>query len=184
MTHAIRIGAGAGYAGDRIEPAEELASIPDLDYLVFECIGERTLALAQQARTADGDAGYNPRLEERMERLLPPCQDNDVTIVSNMGAANPEAAAERTVAIARDLALDVRVVAVLGSDVRDRLDDFEGPTLEDTEVAGYRDRVVSANAYLGVEGIRDALDCGADVVLTDRVSDVSLFLAPMIYEFD
>ena len=184
MTHAIKVGAGAGYAGDRIEPAEELASIPDLDYLVFECIGERTLALAQQARTADGDAGYNPRLEERMERLLPLCKDNDVTIVSNMGAANPEAAAERTVAIARDLALDVRVAAVSGSDVRDRLDDFEGPTLEGTAVAGYRDRVVSANAYLGVEGIRDALDGGADVVLTDRVSDVSLFLAPMIYEFD
>lgn len=184
VTRCLKIGAGAGYGGDRIEPAEELAAVPDLDFLVFECLAERTLALAQRARLEDGSAGYNPLLEARMERVLEPCRENGITVISNMGAANPRAAAERTADVARDLGLDVRVAAVFGSDVREELDDLDGSTVEGTAVEGYRDRVVSANAYLGVEGILDALDGDADVVLTDRVSDVSLFLAPMLHEFD
>ena len=69
----IRIGSGAGYSGDRIEPAVELAEKGDIHYLVFECLGERTVALAQQARMKNPDSGYDPLLEERIRAVLPVC---------------------------------------------------------------------------------------------------------------
>src|SRR4051794_41328708 len=87
----IRIGSGAGYSGDRIEPAVELAEKGDIQYLVFECLGERTVALAQQERMKNPDGGYDPLLEERMRAVLPTCAANGIRIVTNMGAANPAA---------------------------------------------------------------------------------------------
>ncbi len=114
----IRVGSGAGYSGDRIEPAVELAEKGGLDYLVFECLAERTIALAQQVRMKDPDAGYDPLLAARMRAVLPICARNKVKIVTNMGAANPAAAAEATRAIARKLGLKgLKVAAVTGDDV-------------------------------------------------------------------
>ena len=89
----IRIGSGAGYSGDRIEPAVELAEKGEIQYLVFECLGERTVALAQQARMKNPESGYDPLLEERMRAVLPLCAAKNIKIVTNMGAANPAAAA-------------------------------------------------------------------------------------------
>ena len=77
----VRLGAGAGYSGDRIEPAVELAERGGLDYLVFECLGERTVALAQQARRRDPSAGYDPLLAARMRAVLPACRANGIRIV-------------------------------------------------------------------------------------------------------
>lgn len=179
----IRIGTGAGFQGDRIEPAMDLAERGELDYLVFECLGERTIALAQQARIADPSGGYDPNLERRMRAILPICARNGTRIVSNMGAANPLAAAERTIAIARDLGLTgFKVAAVTGDDVtgiigRSVLDETRAPAAE------LGDRLVSANAYIGVKGLIDALSAGADVVICGRASDPTLFLAPLMHEF-
>lgn len=118
----IRIGAGAGFQGDRIEPAVDLAERGALDYLVFECLGERTIALAQQARMADPSGGYDPLLERRMRAVLPACVGNGTKIVTNMGAANPVAAARKTRAVARELGLaGLKVAAVTGDDVLDRI---------------------------------------------------------------
>ena len=181
----VRIGAGAGYSGDRIEPAVELAVHGQLDYLVFECLAERTIALAQQARRKDPALGYDPLLDARMHAVLPVAADKRVRIVSNMGAANPRAAARRTAQIARSLGLaGLKVAAVEGDDVLDVV--LRGAfRFEESgdEVAAYRDRIVSANAYLGAAPIVDALAAGADVVLTGRVADPSLFAAPLIHAF-
>src|SRR5205807_9981621 len=92
----IRIGSGAGYSGDRIEPAIELAEKGGIDYLVFECLGERTIALAQQARMKDPRGGYDPLLAARMRAVLPICHAKKIRIVTNMVAAYPVAAAEAT----------------------------------------------------------------------------------------
>lgn len=185
MKDSLRIGAGAGYAGDRIRPAERLATDGGLDYLVFECLAERTIANAQLRKLDDPDLGYSPRLAERMEAVLPPCQTNGTRIVSNMGAANPTAARERTLEIASDLGLsDLTVACVTGSDVREQFDQFDDETFGDEPTAQYEEACVSANAYMGVEGIVEALSKGADVVLTGRVADPSLFLAPMLHAFD
>lgn len=180
----IRLGAGAGYAGDRIDPAVELATTPSLDYLLFECLAERTIALAQRDLEQHPDRGFNPLLEERMRRVLPACVTNDITIITNMGAANPAAAAARTHEIAADLEIDVTVAAVTGCDVLEQFDAFADETLDGEPVADYLADAVSASAYLGVGGIVNALDREADVVITGRVADTSLFLAPAIHEFE
>jgi len=181
----VRIGAGAGYSGDRIEPAVELAAHGALDYLVFECLAERTIAIAQQARRKDPQLGYDPLLAARMEAVLPAALRNGVRIISNMGAANPVAAAQKTAEIARRLGFEhVRIAAVTGDDVVDIVRTSELRFEETGEcVADYADRILSANAYLGASAIVDALAAGAQIVLTGRVADPSLFAAPLIHEF-
>lgn len=181
----LRIGSGAGYSGDRIEPAVELAEQGDLDYLVFECLAERTIALAQQVRITDPAGGYDPLLSERMRRVLPFVGDKTgrrLRVITNMGAANPVSAALEVRRIARELGLELKVVAVVGDDVLDVLHaDFR---LDNGQTVGsLGERLISANAYLGVEGILEALHADADVVITGRVADPSLFLAPQMFEF-
>ncbi len=182
---SIRIGAGAGYSGDRIEPAVELAEKGNIQYLVFECLAERTIALAQQARRADPQAGFDPLLAARMEACLPACREKGVRIVTNMGAANPLAGAGKIRDIARKMGLRGLKVAVLtGDDVLDlvREGDF---VIEETgeAVSSLGERLISANAYLGAGGVVEALDKGADVVITGRVADPALFAAPAIHAF-
>lgn len=181
----IRIGSGAGYSGDRIEPALELAEKGDLQYLVFECLGERTVALAQQARMKDPDSGYDPLLEERMRMVLPVCVSKGIKIVSNMGAANPQAAARKTAEIAQSLGLSsLKIAAVVGDDVLDACKDGDLPIMEfDGTIRQLGNRLLSANAYLGAEPMAQALNEGADIVITGRASDPALFLAPMIHAF-
>jgi hypothetical protein len=175
----VRIGGGAGYSGDRIEPAVELAEKGDLQYLVFECLAERTIAIAQQARAADPDAGFDPRLEERMEAVLPEAHRRGVTIITNMGAANPAAAGARVRAIAARAGLASLTIAVVtGDDVRDVVTDGTFTAGETGETLT-RDNVVSANAYLGADAIVEALRRRADVIVTGRIADPSLFLAPI-----
>jgi len=180
----VRIGAGAGYSGDRIDPAVELAEKGALDYLVFECLAERTIALAQKARLRDPAAGYDPLLEERMEAVLALCAQRGIRIVSNMGAANPMAAAEKTLDIARRMGLrGVRIAAVTGDDVIESLRSgmVTAQALEGALPPAAR--WLSANAYMGMTPIVDALAAGANVILTGRVADPALFLAPLVHEF-
>ena len=182
---AIRIGAGAGYSGDRIEPALELALHGRLDYLVFECLAERTIALAQGERRRDPAAGFDPLLRERMRAVLPACRAGGVRIITNMGAANPLAAARATAAIARELGLPaLRIAAVTGDDLTEAV---RGTDLALTDrpgtVADIRGQIISANAYLGAGPIAGALAGGADIVITGRVGDPAMFLAPLVHAF-
>lgn len=182
--NTIRIGCGAGYSGDRIEPAVELAEKGWLNYLVFECLAERTIALAQKARLADPNAGFDPLLEERMEAVLPVCAANRTRIITNMGAANPLAAAARTRDIARRMGLKgLKIAAITGDDVLAPMRDGQIP-IESLE-GGLPDPQtwVSANAYLGVAPLLDALHAAANILITGRVADPALFLAPLIHEF-
>jgi hypothetical protein len=180
----VRIGCGAGYSGDRIEPAVELAEKGRLHYLGFECLAERTIALAQAAKRQDPSAGSDPLLIDRMEAVLPPCVRQGVRIITNMGAANPVAAARAVATVARRLGLaGLRVAAVAGDDVLDRLRATDGKLLERPgTVASLGDNLISANAYLGIEPILAALRGGADVVITGRVGDPALFLGPLVHE--
>ncbi|MGU9820452.1 acyclic terpene utilization AtuA family protein [Pseudomonas sp. LF090] len=183
----LRIGSGAGYSGDRIEPAVELASRGDLDYLVFECLAERTIALAQQVRISDPQGGYDPLLSERMRRVLPFVGRRDgqrrLRVITNMGAANPVSAAVEVRRIADELGLHLNVVAAVGDDVLQVLQ--PELMLDNGQTLGsLGERLISANAYLGVDAILEALHADADVVITGRVADPALFLAPQMFEFD
>ena len=181
----LRIGAGAGYAGDRIAPALELAEKGELDYLVFECLAERTIALAQLEKSRDARLGFDSLLRERMEAVLLPCHRQGVKIITNMGAANPQAAAEEIMAVARELGLDrLKVAVVLGDDVLGLLQGQDLNLMETGQpMSSLGASVISANAYLGAEAIVQALQAGADVVITGRVADPALFLAPLVHEF-
>ncbi|MBV8113455.1 MAG: DUF1446 domain-containing protein [Silvibacterium sp.] len=180
----VRLGSGAGYSGDRIDPAVELARAGNLGYLVFECLAERTIAIAQQNKRTGASEGYDPLLLERMQAVLPDCVRNGVKIISNMGAANPVAAAKKTQETARALGLTgLRIAAITGDDVLSHMTgDYTFMETGDP-VSSVADRIVSANAYLGAGPIVEALAGGADVVLTGRAADPSLFLAPLIHEF-
>jgi hypothetical protein len=181
----IRIGSGSGYSGDRIEPAIELAEKGGIQYLVFECLGERTVALAQQARMKDPNGGFDLLLEERIRAVLPPCAIRGIRIVTNMGAANPWAAARKTAQIAKSLGLPrLKVAAVVGDDVLNACKDHDLSLMEiEGTIKDLGTRLISANAYLGVDPIVSALKDGADVVITGRAADPALFLAPMIEVF-
>ena len=179
----VRIGGGAGFSADRLDPAVDLAERGALDALVFECVGERTLAFGHRDRMKDPAAGYNPWLERRLRAVLPACARNGTTIVTNMGVANPQAAAARAVQVARDLGLaGLKVAAVTGDDVTHLIREdtrlWEGGT-----VAGTGRTLVGANAYLGADAILPALEAGADVVITGRVADPSMFLALLRHRF-
>ena len=140
--------------------------------------------LAQLAKGRDPEAGYDPLLAARMRAVLPACRRNGVRIVTNMGAANPLAAARKVAEVARELGLaGLKVAAVLGDDVLDALRGGDQPLDEGGTVAALGNRLVSANAYLGAGPIAEALEGGADVVVTGRAADPAMFLAPLVHEF-
>ncbi len=178
----VRIGSGAGFAGDRIEPAVDLVRGGDLDDLVLECLAERTIALAQSRRRADPAAGFDLYAEDRFRALLPETLPRGVRILTNLGAANAPAAGRLAVRVAEESGLSCRVAVVTGDDVLDLIDQ-EAPALEDGKPLASHGQIVSANAYLGADSLIPGLDAGADVVITGRVADPSLFVAALAHRF-
>lgn len=174
-TTATRIGCGAGFAGDRFEPALDLLERGNLDYLVLECLAERTIAAGTLRRRTDPQGGYDPFLERRLAPLLPVAAARGVKLVTNLGAADPTAGGEAAARLARRLGLDLAIAVVTGDDVSASLD-IDRPALEDGLPLGDHGRLVSAHAYLGADAVKTALDAGADLVITGRVADPSLFV--------
>ncbi len=181
----LRLGCGAGFSSDRLGPAMDLAEKGKLDWLVFETIGERTLAFGHRDRKLDPRRGYNPQLAARMRGVLKASQANGTRIMTNMGVANVPAAAQVVVEVARELGLKgLKVAAVLGDEVTDLL----GP---DTTLFDNHDKridevglpLAGANVYLGIDAILPAIETGADVIITGRVADPSLFLSPIVHKY-
>jgi hypothetical protein len=183
-TRPLRLGTGAGFSADRLDPAVDLVAKGRLDAIVFECIGERTLAFGRRDRMADPEAGYNPLLERRLRAVLPLCRAHGTRLITNMGVAHPRAAATKAAQAARDLGLHgLRIAALEGDDVGALIGaDTPLPDLGATVGAVGRP-LVGANAYLGADAILPALEAGADVIITGRVADPSLFLAPLRHAF-
>jgi hypothetical protein len=182
MKEFVRIGCGAGFSGDRLEPATVLIERGKLDYLVLECLAERTISLAQKRKAADPTKGYDPLLERRIELLLPLLKQHGVKLLTNMGAANPVAAADSVIAIAKRLGITVKVAAVTGDDVLHTITGEE-PAMETGKPLKHTGELLSANAYLGADAILPALQSGADIIITGRVADPSLVVAPLVHEY-
>ena len=182
MSRTVRIGSGAGFSGDRLDAAVVLAERGDLDWLGLECLAERTIALAQLRRRRDPATGFDPGLERRMRALLPIMARQRFRMITNMGAANPLAAGETIVRVARELGVAVRVAVLTGDDVLAQLD-LGMPALETGRPLHTHGAIVSANAYLGIDALLPTLATAADVVITGRVADPSLFVAPLAHAF-
>lgn len=181
MKEKIRIGCGAGFSGDRLEPACLLVEHGEIDYLVLECLAERTIALAQKRKKQDPTKGYDLLLERRMKALLPLLKEKGVRLITNMGAANPLGGAKRIIELAQASSIQIKVAVVSGDDVLDQITVNE-KALETDKPLKESGEIVSANAYLGADAIIEALKTDADIIITGRVADPSLFVAPIMYE--
>lgn len=181
----IRLGAGAGFAGDRLDPAVDLATRGALDVLVFEILAERTIALAQRRKRSASGPGFDERLTERMAAVLPATMRQRTLVITNGGAADPRGGGLAIRETARRLDLpECRVVVVTGDDLTGRLDLQACTVLETGEpLANYRERIVSANAYLGITPLLAALAHEPNVIVAGRTTDVALFLAPLVHAF-
>jgi hypothetical protein len=180
----FRIGTGAGFSADRLDPAVDLAKRGELDVMVLECLGERTVAFAHRDRMADPRRGYNTLLECRMRALLPVCHAAGTVIITNMGAANPRAAAERTRDVARELGISgLKIACIEGDDVSGVVRPNQPFMDESGTLADIGRPAVGMNAYLGADAIIPALEAGADVVMGGRLADPSMFLAPLMRHY-
>lgn len=180
----VRLGAGAGFAGDRIDPAVDLARRGGLDFLIFECLGERTVAAAHARRLSDPSTGYDPLLAARLRAVLPHTHRGGTRVVTNSGAANPEVAGELAARVAAELGVPSRIAVVGGDDVLDivrRVDPVVWET--DAPLSACPEELISANAYLGAAPVVEALEQGADVIVTGRLADPALFLGPLVHTY-
>lgn len=179
MTKTIHIGCGAGFANDRpdaaLRLAEDLAQRPGQRYLMLELLAERTLAEAQLRKQVDADAGYSARLFDFLEPILDICLDQQIPIVTNGGAANPQAAARRLRTMLGNSQRTARIACVLGDDLLQADEEAVQAWLPADLV---KDQQVSINVYTGADGISDALDQGAQVIICGRVADPSLAVGP------
>ncbi|WP_454052225.1 acyclic terpene utilization AtuA family protein [Clostridium sp. Marseille-Q7071] len=182
----IRIGSGAGYAGDRIEPAVEIMEKGNVDYIIFECLAERTIAIGQMDKLKDPTKGYNQLLESRMRKILKLAKEKGIKVITNMGAANPVSAVEASIKIAKELGIvGLKFAAVTGDDILPKISDYyNNDVLElDCKLGDIKESILSTNVYLGAEGIIEALENDADIIITGRVSDPALSIGPLRYEF-
>lgn len=185
----FRIGSGAGFSGDRVDAAQsvvaEIAAAGEGGAIIFETMGERTLALGQIARRTDPGKGYEPLLEQIVTPILKPCIENGITIVSNFGCANPPAAAQLLARIAREQGLGgIRIGIVEGDDLLGRIGPHEMERWDgDGRLPAIDGELIAVNAYLGARAIADAISSGAQIVVTGRVADPALVIGPLVAHF-
>ncbi len=187
----LRIGNGSAYWGDMLDPAVELAERGNLDYLGLDHLAELTLAILQRMKAKDPNEGYIPDLIPWTEALLPMTRKNGVRMITNAGGANPEAGGRQVIELARRLGFGgLKVGIVAGDSIFESLDQLAAAgvvfTNMDTGEEGLgriRKDIVAANAYIGSDHVMQALQGGANVVVTGRISDSALSVAPIMHEF-
>src|SRR5438132_1708521 len=180
-----RIANGQGFCGDWLEAPVRLIEEGPIDYLALDYLAEVTMSILQKQKEADPKLGYARDFPPLIARIAKPMRDRGVTVIANAGGVNPVACAREVVRLAPGL----KVAVVLGDDVSGRIDEFLAKSFEmrdmDTgePISAIRDRIQSANAYIGAFPLAEALGTGADVVIAGRSTDTALALAPMVHRF-
>src|SRR5947207_4386215 len=191
MKEKVRIAAGQGFWGDLLEaPVRQVEGGP-IDYLMLDYLAEVTMSIMQKQKSRDPNAGYAKDFVPLVRRILPTCIKRDVKVTANAGGVNVRGCADAVIQVAHELGLagKVSIGIVTGDDIMSRLDELleRGIELRNMDtgepLATVRDRIQSANAYLGAAPIVEALNKGAQVVITGRATDTGLTLGPMIHEF-
>jgi hypothetical protein len=191
MKESIRVAGGQGFWGDLLTaPVDQVRKGP-IEYLMLDYLAEVTMSILQKQLARDPQAGYARDFISLMREIMPDCVENNIKVLSNAGGVNVTGCANALRDTARELGLDgkIRIGVVTGDDVLDRLDQFISDGVEinsmDTgePLASIRDKVQSANVYLGAAPLVEALGLGANVVVGGRLTDTGLTLAPLMHEF-
>ena len=191
MKEQIRVAAGQGFWGDLPDaPVRQVEGGP-IDYLMLDYLAEVTMSIMQKQKARDPNTGYAKDFVPLMRRILPTCIERNIRVTANAGGVNVKGCATAVRDVARELGLDgkVRIGIVTGDDIMARLDEFLSRGIElrnmdtDEPLATVRDRIQSANVYLGAWPMVEALNQGVQVVITGRATDTGLTLAPLIHEF-
>jgi len=191
MKQTIRVAAGQGFWGDLPEaPVQQVEGGP-VDYLMLDYLAEVTMSIMQKQKARDPHAGYAKDFVPLMKRILPTCVERNIRVTANAGGVNVRGCADAVVGVGRELGFGgkLQIGIVTGDDIMSRLDEFLDSGIElrnmDTgePLSSVRERIQSANVYLGAWPMVDALNRGAQVVITGRVTDTGLTLAPLIHEF-
>src|SRR5437870_8559236 len=191
MKKRVRIAAGQGFWGDLPDaPARQVQDGP-IDYLMLDYLAEVTMSIMQKQRARDPKSGYARDFVPLMKQIFAACVERDIKVVANAGGVNVEGCADAVRDVARELGLTgkTKIGIVTGDDILDRIDDLfaRGIDLQNMDtrepLSSVRDRIQSANAYLGAAPIVESLNKGAQIVITGRATDTGLTLGPMIHEF-
>jgi Acyclic terpene utilisation family protein AtuA len=191
MKEKIRIASGQGFWGDLLDaPVRQVEGGP-IDYLMLDYLAEVTMSIMQKQRARDPQAGYARDFIPLMKQILPACVEHNIRVTANAGGVNVEGCAEAVRVVARELGLNgkFRIGIVTGDDIMPRLDELleRGIELRNMDtgepLAAVREQIQSANVYLGAWPMVEALNHGAQIVITGRATDTGLTLAPIIHEF-
>ena len=191
MKERIRIAAGQGFWGDLPDaPVRQVEGGP-IDYLMLDYLAEVTMSIMQKQKARDPRAGYARDFIPLMKRILPACVERDIKVTANAGGVNVRGCADALIEVARELGLagKLRIGLVTGDDIMSRIDELlsRGVELRNMDtgepLSTVRDSIQSANVYLGAAPLVEALQQGAQVVITGRATDTGLTLAPLMHEF-
>ena len=190
MTKTVRLGAGMAFWGDSVQPAITMAERGEIDYLCCDHLAELTMSILSKQRRKNPSAGYTRDVLDLLRGALATCVARGIKIVTNAGGANPRACAEAIAGLARELGITgLRIAVVTGDDIETMIDELMDRGVPfanmDTgqDLAAVRERLTHACVYTGCEGIVEALGQGADIVVCGRVTDIALYLGPLIHEF-
>ncbi len=191
MKQTVRVAGGQGFWGDLLSAPVDQVRKGQIDYLMLDYLAEVTMSILQKQRNRNPEAGYARDFVTLLHEILPDCVEKGIKVLSNAGGVNVTGCAEAIRDTARELGLQgkVKIGVITGDDVLDKLDDWLAKGIEinsmDTgeSLASIRDKVQSANIYLGAEALVEALEKGANIIVGGRLTDTGLTLAPLMHEF-
>lgn len=192
MKEKVRIASGQGFWGDLLSAPIDQVRLGKIDYLMLDYLAEVTMSILQKQRTRTPEAGYAKDFVELMKEILPDCVEKNIKVMSNAGGVNVQGCAAELKRVAQELGLGgrVKIGMITGDDIMLKLDEFleSGIEINNMEtgepLSAIRNKIQSANVYLGAQPIVEALKKGAQIVVGGRITDTGLALGPLAYEFD
>lgn len=187
----IRIGSGSGFWGDNLDPAIEIAKHGNVQYLAYDFLGEPTIPLLQKMQKKNPAQGFVPSIRAVVRGVLPICLEKGIKILTNAGAANPQACADTILATAKELGITkLKVGIVTTNDIQQKVEElldkgvkFTNLDTGDDNLGAVRERIVGSYVYSGAYGYVEALQQGCDIIISDRATDDAAILAPLVHEF-
>ncbi len=187
----VRVGSGSGFWGDNLDPAIEMAKRGNVQYLAYDFLGEPTIPILQRLRRKNPEQGFVPSIRAVVRGVLPICLDKSIKILTNAGAANPAACADSIMATAREMGITKLKIGIVTTNDIQRVTEslfqrgYKLTNLDtgDDDFGKIQSRIVGSYVYSGAYGYVQALEQGADIIISDRATDDAAILAPLVHEF-